>query len=567
MTASLVTLFQSRNGWTNEERAQFARIERLLDDAGFAVDVEHGLSDEGEPWCVFCSRITGDVIIHVASIDGRFMFDSSTLPRPIEGASFQRCAERFFEDVSLPMPLAERKGRVYLHPSAMLASLFITVLLYAQATTEVPLFDTEAVDVDDPDAPVTPTNPLALKLKAIAAQVAEFANADTQQANQQTYVNPAMAAIPAGMALAVIAIAQDLANAEESGLLLDEEVLLALATEARAQTDLAAPEAGIAEVEPAAEDAETQGRLHGDAAALGEAAAEEAEPITGEMVSAAVEAEVDAILAGLVAVAEDIGEAVDGLASLAALDSLGFALEGDAPAQADAQADGPSLALAAVSGAETALELFQSVFDPSGVIGADSFAFELEGRVLDIDIVVIAEAAFEEFEMALAQRVLAAGAAEFAVGDLGSDGYGSDVAAGGWQSEGGELARPVETASADPSLSSPAPLYPRRAPDAATDRIVSLGEAKALVVDFMEAVGDTGIFASDGASLDTAEGLDGLLDGLLASGNDTTFFDSSLYNRGSIDFGSRNLHAEYVYLEDNTKLTFYGHQADFDGFI
>ena len=216
MAASLHRLFRQRQGWTNAERAQFARIERLLADTGLAVDVEHGESDEGEPWCVFCARASGDVMIHAACIDGRFMIDSPMLPRPIEGRSFERCAERFFEDCRLPMALSDRRNAVMLHPSALLASLFLTILLYAQASGEQTLFGLDPVDADadraDGSAPGQGQG-LTLRLKSLAQQIADYVSGSETGQPQPAAGGAAMAAIPAGMALAAIAIAEDLARA------------------------------------------------------------------------------------------------------------------------------------------------------------------------------------------------------------------------------------------------------------------------------------------------------------------------------------------------------------------
>jgi len=216
MAASLHRLFRQRQGWTNAERAQFARIERLLADTGLAVDVEHGESDEGEPWCVFCAQASGDVMIHAACIDGRFMIDSPMLPRPIEGRSFERCAERFFEDCRLPMALSDRRNAVMLHPSALLASLFLTILLYAQASGEQTLFGIDPVDADaDPAGGSAPGQGqgLTLRLKALAQQIADYVSGSETGQPQPAAGGAAMAAIPAGMALAAIAIAEDLARA------------------------------------------------------------------------------------------------------------------------------------------------------------------------------------------------------------------------------------------------------------------------------------------------------------------------------------------------------------------
>ena len=62
----------SRGGWSQQELAEFYRVEAALIRAGLPVASEQGLSDEAEPWFVFC-RPDGDEILHVARIDGRYV--------------------------------------------------------------------------------------------------------------------------------------------------------------------------------------------------------------------------------------------------------------------------------------------------------------------------------------------------------------------------------------------------------------------------------------------------------------------------------------------------------------
>jgi len=145
----------SREGWSNDERAQFARIQHLLADAGAYVEIEHGVTDEGDPWCVFCSEATGEVIIHVAFLDGQYFFDSAILPDPIRGRSFNDCAQQFIDDTSLPAR-SQKSPKIMIHPSAMLAGMILTIFLALEMITE-PAFaatadrDTEAKSAPDGD--------------------------------------------------------------------------------------------------------------------------------------------------------------------------------------------------------------------------------------------------------------------------------------------------------------------------------------------------------------------------------------------------------------------------------
>lgn len=40
--------------WTNQELANLFRVKHLLDAAGVICEIDRGLTDEGEPWFVFC---------------------------------------------------------------------------------------------------------------------------------------------------------------------------------------------------------------------------------------------------------------------------------------------------------------------------------------------------------------------------------------------------------------------------------------------------------------------------------------------------------------------------------
>jgi hypothetical protein len=49
------------------------RAADLLRAAGFSADTDHGVTDQGDPWFVFCDAATGDVFAHFARIEGRYV--------------------------------------------------------------------------------------------------------------------------------------------------------------------------------------------------------------------------------------------------------------------------------------------------------------------------------------------------------------------------------------------------------------------------------------------------------------------------------------------------------------
>lgn len=148
--------------WTNQELADLFRVRRLLGGAGVAVDTLRGVTDEGDPWFVFC-HLNGDVFIHMARIDGAYVLDSPNVHRPLRGRDFNELIADFTSD-ALPayartgnaegeterrVIKLERGGKVRLHPSAMLAALIWTLFLAAEELVMLAPEEQQALDTDD----------------------------------------------------------------------------------------------------------------------------------------------------------------------------------------------------------------------------------------------------------------------------------------------------------------------------------------------------------------------------------------------------------------------------------
>ncbi len=119
--------------WRQDELAQFYRVEATLNRSGLAVETDGGLSDEGDPWFVFCRAGTDDVILHFARCDGVYVIASPGLDQVAHGRDFTALIEallaRYAPFVNLAK--ADRKS-VTLHPSALLFALVVTCLFHAE---------------------------------------------------------------------------------------------------------------------------------------------------------------------------------------------------------------------------------------------------------------------------------------------------------------------------------------------------------------------------------------------------------------------------------------------------
>ena len=64
--------------WSQQELAEFYRVESALIRAGIRVGTDRGMSDENEPWFCFYRSDDGEVVIHFARIDGEYELEDGS---------------------------------------------------------------------------------------------------------------------------------------------------------------------------------------------------------------------------------------------------------------------------------------------------------------------------------------------------------------------------------------------------------------------------------------------------------------------------------------------------------
>ncbi len=109
--------------WTQRELAEFYRVESALVQAGAQLETASGLSDEGDPWFVFCRADTGDVFVHFARIDGVYLVDGAAFDAPARGPDFAALVRRLIEHYPLAKIRERSSGNVFVHPAALLIAL------------------------------------------------------------------------------------------------------------------------------------------------------------------------------------------------------------------------------------------------------------------------------------------------------------------------------------------------------------------------------------------------------------------------------------------------------------
>ena len=200
----------SQGGWSQQELAEFYRVEAALIRAGLQIGSERGLSDEGEPWFAFC-RPDGDAIMHFARIDGSYVIASEVLDTPMWGGDFRnlinQIAQRHPE--LLPIPKGTDGTKLSVHPAALLAALV------AAAALSLSPEDAFAEDADHPGDSAVPEREAGQTLQHGAAGAGHPDTADEQDSHRKQFT----AIVFAAMVLAADAFASDRAEAAtEAGL-------------------------------------------------------------------------------------------------------------------------------------------------------------------------------------------------------------------------------------------------------------------------------------------------------------------------------------------------------------
>lgn len=131
--------------WSNQELASIYFAVRLFQGSGVATETDRGITDDGNPWFVFCNS-NGDVLVHIARIDFAYVLDGVGLDSPLAGKTFDELINRFVsgatnkviserkEGLSATLDLLKhRHNKVFVHPAAQLVALIWAAMIVNDA--------------------------------------------------------------------------------------------------------------------------------------------------------------------------------------------------------------------------------------------------------------------------------------------------------------------------------------------------------------------------------------------------------------------------------------------------
>ncbi|MCC7269026.1 MAG: hypothetical protein IT546_17020 [Caulobacteraceae bacterium] len=127
MGAQVVSLFQRPaplRDWSQQELAEFYRVENALIQAGMRIETDRGVTDDGEPWFAFCREDDGEVFIHFARIGGQYIIASSAYEGVIKGWDFASLVRELIARHPLvQLGPARRPTNLFMHPAALLIAV------------------------------------------------------------------------------------------------------------------------------------------------------------------------------------------------------------------------------------------------------------------------------------------------------------------------------------------------------------------------------------------------------------------------------------------------------------
>jgi hypothetical protein len=132
MVLSFVRRISNSSDWSQQELAEFYRVESALLQGGLSVSTDRGVSDEGDPWFVFCRADNEDVIAHFARIDREYVVVSNLTSEPIRSTDFRRLIRQLVEANPMMLPVKRAQGqKLFVHPAALLTALLASAYFFS----------------------------------------------------------------------------------------------------------------------------------------------------------------------------------------------------------------------------------------------------------------------------------------------------------------------------------------------------------------------------------------------------------------------------------------------------
>jgi hypothetical protein len=137
--------------WQNQDLAELYRVRDRLCASGLSVEVEGGVSDEGDPWFIYQQAGTDLVVVHIARIDTHIHIVNCITGTTYIGSTFREVSDRMLDDAPVVLGARVRRAsNVVMHPSAFLTAFVAAALMLLDAPGEAKAGEAADAAAGDP---------------------------------------------------------------------------------------------------------------------------------------------------------------------------------------------------------------------------------------------------------------------------------------------------------------------------------------------------------------------------------------------------------------------------------
>ncbi len=135
--------------WTTAELGELFRVAHVLRQSGMTIETDMGLSDEGDPWFVFYSVQSEDVIAHFARINGEIVVHGLSSGGVVSGVNLHDVVRRLQPVQAMEQQQKSQTDRsVVLHPFMLLVAFVAASFLATEESQAAAPVEKSAAKTD-----------------------------------------------------------------------------------------------------------------------------------------------------------------------------------------------------------------------------------------------------------------------------------------------------------------------------------------------------------------------------------------------------------------------------------
>lgn len=115
--------------WSQQDMSDFYRAHRLLNDQGIQIGLDHGVTDEDDPWTVFYDSNNQDVFMHIARLDGMCVLLCEHLDLELKARTIPSLIGMLEDAVKDLIEVRAKDSKIIRHPATRIISAISVIFI------------------------------------------------------------------------------------------------------------------------------------------------------------------------------------------------------------------------------------------------------------------------------------------------------------------------------------------------------------------------------------------------------------------------------------------------------